>query len=130
MTERMTEDQKLKLVTQPASEALTPEQKQDLDEAVQAAITASKDVEAVKELANKIRKDLQGLFNRVVELCGGPEVKSGALAYCRGKAIEKLEECGHRVNDAVQAKIDMLEQNEEQQAVNKAMSTPGGLKVI
>lgn len=78
-------------------ETLTPEQKSDLEEAVAAEMEAN----GKPMLYNSIIKDVENLHAKVVDLLGREAV--GAPAYCRGKAIEKLEEFTHRVHDGMAA---------------------------
>lgn len=105
---------------------LTAEEKQDLAEAV----AAEQAIQAVPAKAQALQAKLVEVHELIVDLCG--RGAQGAEAYCRSKAIEKLEECGHRIGDAVNC--IMSRQVAQDQAIAKAMADgnvvkfPGGQK--
>lgn len=63
------------------------------------AVAAEQAAQMVPEKFQKCTALAQALHGAIVDLCGRGD--SGPIAYARNKAIEKLEECVHRVADAM-----------------------------
>lgn len=70
------------------------------------------------------------LLDGIIDLFGQGAV-SNRVAYCRGLAIERLEECLHRVNDGVQFALQATPDIREKMAEEalKKSATPG-LQVV
>lgn len=84
----------------------------------------------VIEKMKSVHATAKDLLDGIIDLFGAGAV-SNRVAYCRGLAIERLEECMHRINDgvqfALQATPDVRERMAEE-ALKK--STSPGLQVV
>lgn len=99
---------------------LTKEEQAELNEAVQAEASAGQYLDLARECARAAER----LRDTIATLTGRDN--EGPAAYLRAKALEKLEECMHRVGDYV----NMMHERRQMMEQAARVAEFGKMKVV